>query len=47
MKNTLKSCFFQTIKEADHLKHKSNVANSMTADECSKFFDALANGLNF
>lgn len=43
-KEALRSCFIQTLKEADQLKHKANVVKSMTAEEHLKLFDSIIDG---
>ncbi|KAI1723269.1 autophagy protein apg5 domain-containing protein [Ditylenchus destructor] len=39
----MRNCFMQSVKEADQLKHKGNIIQSMTAEEHLTLFDAVAN----
>ncbi|KAI3413659.1 autophagy protein 5, variant 2 [Globodera pallida] len=42
-KETLKFYFLQSLKEACQLKHRHNIASSMTKDEHARLFDGLYN----
>ncbi|KAI1722842.1 autophagy protein apg5 domain-containing protein [Ditylenchus destructor] len=42
-KEIMRNCFMQSVKEADQLKHKGNIIQSMTAEEHLTLFDAVAN----
>lgn len=42
--SAIKTCFLQSLKEADQLKHKGNVIYGMTADEHQRLFDSVVNG---
>lgn len=40
----MESSFIQSIKEADYLRHKAEVVNSMTPEEYRKLWNGLVNG---
>ncbi|KAI6237013.1 Autophagy protein 5 [Aphelenchoides besseyi] len=43
-REAMKNCFFQTIKEADQLKHKGHAFDAMDSVEHGKLFDSICNG---
>ncbi|KAI6199817.1 Autophagy protein 5 [Aphelenchoides besseyi] len=43
-REAMKNCFFQTIKEADQLKHKGQAFDAMDSVEHAKLFDSICNG---
>lgn len=42
--DALESSFIQSIKEADQLKHKANIINSMKSDEHKQLWNGLVQG---
>uniref|UniRef100_A0A915E5D9 Autophagy protein 5 n=1 Tax=Ditylenchus dipsaci TaxID=166011 RepID=A0A915E5D9_9BILA len=42
-KEGMRNVFIQSVKEADHLKHRGSIVQSMTADEHSRLFNSILN----
>lgn len=42
--NDLESSYIQSVKEADQLKHKARVVNSMKVDEYRQLWSSILHG---